>query len=172
MKFTMPKVGVEFENQPGIWKFHSDAVIDATPEEVFKVLADGPSWSVWHSPIRNVQWSSEPFDVGTTRTIDYGSTHIWEYFYAWEPNKRMAFCFEATSMPTFLQFIAATEDYSLERVEGTNQTLYKRLVCIEPSSFLRYGVCGVEENLRKSFEKTTIALQTCFKEKKFNSVIG
>jgi hypothetical protein len=171
MKFDLEKVGPEFENKPGIWKFYSDAVLDATPEQVFKVLEDGPSWSLWHPQIQNVEWSAKPFGVGTTRTIDYNSTHIWEYFYAWEPNKKMAFYFEATTIPVTLQFAAATEDYSLEPIEGTNQTLYKRLVCIEPSFLVRYLACGLEANLQKTFAESTTNLQTCFKEKKFDGVI-
>ena len=76
-------------------------------EAVWAALLDPVAWTEW-LPITKVTWtSSKPFAVGTTRTVEIGPQVVEETFFAWEEGKRMAFRFEASTLPVS----AAVEDY-------------------------------------------------------------
>lgn len=84
------------------------------PEMVWKALLDPVAWTEW-LPITKVTWTSpEPFGVGTTRTVEVGDQIIEETFFAWEEGRRMAFRFEASTLPVN----AAVEDYRVVPVDG------------------------------------------------------
>lgn len=77
---------------------------------VWASLLDGVAWTEW-LPITKVTWTSpEPFDVGTTRTVEIGKEIVEEVFFGWEDGRRMAFRFEASTLPVH----AAVEDYRIE----------------------------------------------------------
>ena len=81
---------------------------------VWAALLDGPAWTEW-LPLSKVTWTSpQPFSVGTTRIVEVGSEVIEETFFAWEDGRRMAFRFEASTLPVS----AAVEDYRLVDVDG------------------------------------------------------
>lgn len=81
---------------------------------VWKALLDPVAWTEW-LPITKVTWTSpEPFGVGTTRTVEIGNEIVEETFFAWEEGRRMAFRFEASTLPVS----AAVEDYRLVGVDG------------------------------------------------------
>jgi Polyketide cyclase / dehydrase and lipid transport len=69
-------------------------------EQLFATLEDGPSWSKWVPVIRDVTWTSpKPFAVGTTRTVTLlGGMSVDEVYWAWDPNRRMAFSVAATNI--------------------------------------------------------------------------
>ena len=50
--------------------------------------------------MREATWTSpKPFGKGTTRTVKMaGGIRIDEVFWAWEPNRRIGFCFAAASI--------------------------------------------------------------------------
>ena len=81
---------------------------------VWAALLDGPAWTEW-LPLTKVTWTSpRPFCVGATRTVNLDETEIDEVFFAWEEGRRMAFYFQASTLPVS----AAVEDYRVVEVPG------------------------------------------------------
>lgn len=165
MSYPTRKVGAEFE-KVATWTFDTCVVLDATPEVVFTVFENEHFWTLWHPQITSVIWTSEkPFQVGTTRTVQIGSTELKEYFYVWEPNKRFAFRFDATNKPTCMNVNAATEDYLLE-LTADGKTKFSRKVCIEPSFVVWCAGCLVRPDLQKMFDDAATNLQKFIADKK------
>lgn len=82
-------------------------VLKVPASAVWAALVDDRAWTEW-LPITRVVWTSpKPFGVGTTRTVEIGNQVVEETFFAWDEGARMAFRFEATSLPVS----AAVEDY-------------------------------------------------------------
>lgn len=106
-----------FEKAPR--KFCAEVTVNATPEQIFEVFEDAHAWTVWAPPIQKVEWTSpRPFGLGTTRTVYMSGGMVGaEEFIAWQPYKRMAFCFTEASMNSVARF---AEDYQLtENADGT-----------------------------------------------------
>lgn len=102
------QVGEEFlaaaKQQPG-----ARHVFPFPASIVWASLLDGAAWTQW-LPITKVTWTSpQPFGEGTTRTVEIGKETVEETFFAWEDGRRMAFRFEASTLP----ISAAVEDYTL-----------------------------------------------------------
>ena len=116
--------------------FRFEAILDATPERVFRVFEDPDSWPVWAGAIKKVTWTSpKPFQVGTTRDVDIiGGLTAHEHFFVWEPPYRMAFYFAGTNRPAVA---ALGEHYELEPLDGGRTRLTWR-VAYESRSFMRY----------------------------------
>lgn len=106
------KVGEEFLAGGGGSSITMDIPFPAAT--VFAALEDGDAWQAWMD--LNVNWTSpKPFGVGTTRTVSLANgAAIDEEFFAWEPGRRMAFCFVAGGLPVK----AFVEDYVLEDAPG------------------------------------------------------
>ncbi len=104
-------VGLEFLNTAK-YCYCTEEIITATPKQIFEVLEDPDSWTVWVPIIERVEWTSpKPFGVGTTRTVFMsGGAEAHEEFIAWVPGKRMAFCFSAMSQNMMESF---AEDYQV-----------------------------------------------------------
>ncbi len=85
--------------------------IPASAAATFASLEDPEAWPEWLDAITEVTWTSpKPFGVGTTRDIDMKLGDVSEYFYAWEPGRRMAFYFVSGKSPMFAAF---AEDYEV-----------------------------------------------------------
>ena len=83
--------------------------IDASADDLFRCLEDGPAWKEWLN--LDVEWTSEkPFGIGTTRTVTGPKMRIDEYFLVWEPGRQMNFRFDRTTLPVTV-FV---EDYLIE----------------------------------------------------------
>ncbi|MEM9654399.1 MAG: SRPBCC family protein [Actinomycetota bacterium] len=83
--------------------------IERPAEVVFRILKDGPAWKEWLGV--DVEWTSpEPFGVGTTRTVRGGGQVMEEYFIAWDEGSRMAFRFDASTLP----LTAFAEEWTVE----------------------------------------------------------
>ena len=69
-------------------------------EQLFATFEDEQSWPKWVPGMREAAWTSpKPFGKGTTRTVKMaGGIRIDELFWAWEPNRRIGFCFAAASI--------------------------------------------------------------------------
>ncbi len=77
---------------------------------VWASLLDADAWTRW-LPITKVTWTSPaPMGVGTTRTVEIGKEIVEEVFFGWEEGRRMAFRFDASTLP----IKAAVEDYVIE----------------------------------------------------------
>ena len=97
-------------------RYEATVEVAATPEQIFEIFEDAHAWTVWTLPITKVEWTSpKPFGVGTTRTVTMvGGLRGDEEFIAWEPGKRMAFCFTSFSTNTVRSF---AEDYQVTRLD-------------------------------------------------------
>jgi len=95
-------------------KYKASHRFDLPASAVWAALLDGPAWTEW-LPLTGVTWTSpQPFGVGTTRTVNVGDQAIDEVFFAWEEGRRMAFYFQASTLPVS----AAVEDYRVVEVPG------------------------------------------------------
>lgn len=104
-----------FLNAPA--RYEAQVEVRATPEKIFDIFEDADSWPRWAPPITNVEWtSSQPFHVGTTRTVSMiGGIVGEEEFSAWDRGKHMAFYFTRTNLPNVAAF---GEDYRVENLGG------------------------------------------------------
>ena len=118
-------------------KKHDDVAedfLDATPARnvikhifpfnrhvVWAALLDAETWTHW-LPIDKVTWTSpEPLSLGATRTLEIGKNRIDEYFFAWEDQRRMAFRFDASTLP----IIAFAEDYTLNDADNGCELVWR-----------------------------------------------
>ena len=149
-------VGLDFiEGAP--WRFENTVDLEATPEAVFDILADGESWPQWFDGIKRVAWTSpEPKGVGTTRTVTLTTMTAHEHFLAWERGRRFAFRFDGLSRPLWR---AGIEDYRLEAREG-NRTRFFYGVYLEPSLVLRLVSPIARARFTSMFREATEGLQT------------
>lgn len=133
MRFACEPIGLDFTARAR-WSFEHVVELDATPEAVFELFADGESWPRWFPGIRRVVWTGpEQKGVGTTRTVTLDSVTVYEHFLAWDPGRRFAFRFDAADRPLFR---AGLEDYVLEPLPGA-RTRFRYRVFLEPSWFVR-----------------------------------
>jgi carbon monoxide dehydrogenase subunit G len=133
MKFACRPVGLDFiESAP--LRFVNEVEINASPEEVFKVLADAESWPRFLKDAIKAEWTSpEPHGVGSTRTLILKGMTAQEHFIAWEPGKRFTFFVPEITAPLAR---AICEDYRLEPA-GRGKTRFTYVVACEPGLLLR-----------------------------------
>lgn len=133
MRFACRPVDLSFiETAP--LKFVNEVELDASPEQVFKVLEDEESWPKWFKEIVGIEWTSpKPFGVGTTRTAKLRGATVYEHFIAWDPGKRFTFRLAGASVPIARAFC---EDYRLEPT-GNGKTRFTYIVAIEPGLLLK-----------------------------------
>ncbi len=111
MTFSCEQVGLEFFDTAPT-RYHARQEIAATPDEVFAVFLDGPSWVKWALPITGIDWTSGfPIEVGSTRTVHMrGGLIGYEEFIAYDHGRRMAFRFNEASKGGIIAF---AEDYQV-----------------------------------------------------------
>lgn len=100
MAIPCENVGPEYFEETR-WCFSAHEIVLVTPQRVFEVFEDAPSWSRWAPPITNVEWTSPfPLQVGSTRTVTMvGGLVGYEEFIEWDPPHVMAFRFNEVSHP-------------------------------------------------------------------------
>jgi hypothetical protein len=129
---TVPceKVGPEYFDDAR-WCFGAHEIVSATPQRVFEVFEDAPSWSRWVPPITNVEWTSRfPLGVGSTRTVTMvGGLVGYEEFIEWDPPQTMAFRFNEISRPGVAAF---AEHYSVYDL-GDGRSLVEWRMAMTPA---------------------------------------
>ena len=155
-RFACRPVGLDFiDTAP--WRFENVVELDAAPERVFDVFADGESWPRWFEGIRHVEWTSpEPKGVGTTRTVTLNTATVFEHFLAWDRGRRFAFRFEGATAPLFR---AGVEDYRLEPIEGGGRTRFTYGVYLDPSLPVRLLSPITRNNFARMFRTGAQGLQ-------------
>ncbi len=131
------KVGLAFFDEAP-FRFEASVEVEAPPERVFDIFEDARSWPAWVPLIKRVEWTSpKPFGVGTTRTVTMvGGLVADEEFIAWEPGKRMAFYFRATSQKNLVAF---AEDYRVTDL-GNGRSRIAWRVAMEVSGLNRLAM--------------------------------
>lgn len=106
------RVGLDWLSQAST-VFVNSVDLACTPEELFGFLARADTWPRWASVITEVRYTSpEPYGVGTTRVVQMRGKIVGEEeFLAWEPARRLAFRFNASSTSALRAFL---EDYRIE----------------------------------------------------------
>ncbi len=149
MRFKCEPVGLDFIERAA-WRFENVVELDAAPEAVFDIFADGHSWPLWFNGIKHVEWTSpEPKGVGTTRTVTLTTMAVREHFLAWERGRRFAFRFEGSSLPLCR---AGIEDYRLEGL-GAGRTRFVYGVYLDPSPIVRLAGPIARAQLRWMFRQ-------------------
>ncbi len=156
MRFNCRPVGLDFI-EGAAYRFENVVELDAAPEAVFDIFADGESWPCWFDEIKRVVWTSpEPKGVGTTRTVTLTTMTVYEYFLAWERGRRFAFRFEGSSLPLCR---AGVEDYRLEDLGG-GRTRFLYGVYLEPSLVVRLAGPIARAQFSGMFRRATEGLRT------------
>lgn len=77
------------------------ALLPATPDRVFEVLADEAPWPEWLPNLQRSRWlTSEPHGVGSLRRVDLaGGFRGLEHVVGWEPGVRMTFFLSRANIP-------------------------------------------------------------------------
>ena len=126
MRFACRPVGLDFLEAAQL-KFVKEVEINASPGEVFNVLADADAWPRFLKDVIRTEWTSpEPHGVDSTRTIVLKGMTARERFIAWEPGKRFTFCIVEVTTPLAR---ALCEDYRLEPTVGGKTRLTYVLAC-------------------------------------------
>ena len=113
MWFDLEAVPLEFtESSP----FHIEtvAIIDATPERVFDILATGERQSEWFQDFVENRWTTAARGVGAEREVELKLFTVKERFLAWDRGKRLAFHIYGSTLPVTR---ATIEDMVLEAVD-------------------------------------------------------
>jgi ribosome-associated toxin RatA of RatAB toxin-antitoxin module len=134
-------------------------------EQLFAAFEDEAWWPKWVPGMREATWTSpKPFAKGTTRTVKMvGGHRIDEVFWAWEPNRRMAFSVSAVSIGWLSGFTEVYEVTPLSpgrcKLRWTLAMSFSgRLASIEPV-LGRLSPLNQKRLLRK-LERATRELQT------------
>jgi carbon monoxide dehydrogenase subunit G len=155
MRFSCRPVELDFITRAP-WRFENTVELDAPPERVFDVFADGESWPRWFAGILRVVWTGpEPKAVGTTRSVTLTSGTVYEHFLAWERGKRFAFRFEGADRPLFR---AGIEDYRLHDL-GNGRTRFNYGVYLEPTLLVRAFAPIAKLMFSRMFRRAALGLQ-------------
>lgn len=104
--YSCERVDADFvESAPFV--FSNSVSIPATPRVLFGILEEADAWPKWARVITRVEWTSPPpHGVGTTRTVHMlGGLVGEEEFLAWEPERHIAFRFNACSTKAIKAFV-------------------------------------------------------------------
>lgn len=97
-------------------QLRNEVVVEASPDELFAILADIEQWPRWFAEIQKGTWdSAPPHGVGSRRTVVLDDLCVREVFLAWEPGQRFAFTMSAGTLPLANWIV---EDYQIEPVDG------------------------------------------------------
>jgi len=132
MWFPLAPSGLDFLGTAP-FRFHNQARVPATPQQVFDVLADIDSWPRWFKDFKGATWTSPaPYGVGSTRDVKLLPLSVKERFLAWTPGERFAFTMEAITLPLVSQLM---EEWRLT-ADGAG-TVVEWTVCYRPTLLTR-----------------------------------
>lgn len=100
--------------------------MNVNARQLFACFEDGESWGQWVPVIKHVQWTSpRPFTVGTTRTVTLSlGIKLEEVFWAWEPERHVAFCITRASNGMLR---ALAESYQITPIDEHTCSLHWRM---------------------------------------------
>lgn len=128
------------------YSIRNEAILTATPEVVFDVLADPTAWPRWFDDILEVHWTTDPpHGVGSGRQVKLKQMTVRERFLAFERGRRFCFTVEAITLPLVKGLI---EDYQLEPFDEAKSRLVWT-VYYRPRTLLR----PIQGLIRPIFER-------------------
>ena len=114
-------------------RFENTALIDATPERVFRIWAEGEGQAEWFQDFVACRWTTAHRGVGAEREVQLKALTVKERFLAWEPGKRMTFHIYAITLPLLT---AMVEDMTFEPA-GDRATRFHWVVHYRPTTLMR-----------------------------------
>lgn len=123
--------------ETSLLRFDNSVTVPVAAPILWRILEDDHSWTVWAGVIDKVEWTSpQPFGLGTTRTVTMAKGLMvgWEKFIAWEPGKRMGFCFTEATMDGVDRF---AEDWHVTANSDQSCTV-RWVMCMEPRGFSKH----------------------------------
>jgi uncharacterized protein YndB with AHSA1/START domain len=112
--------------------------VSASPERVWKVLADASSWTEWFPTVRECRYTAGSGGVGSTRTVKVGPVRFHEEFIVWDEPTRWGFSVTSTSITVAA---AAVELVELT-VVGDDRTHVRYTQAVEPAGLGKLLLAG------------------------------
>jgi len=104
-------------------------MIDATPDVVWRQIADHHSWPEWFGGLSSVVVTGRAAGVGGRRRVFAGPVRFDEVFTVWEPGRHFAFAVTGSSVPG-LDWLA--ESITLEPVGAATLVQYRQGLAARP----------------------------------------
>ncbi len=134
--------------------FTVERTIPCSAAALFRSFEDPAAWKGWLD--LDVEWTCEkPYGVGATRTIGLNGNVADETFFAWEQDRRIAFRFDRSSLPTLQAF---AEDYVVTPVDA-NSCRFAWTVAATPRSLLRLLSFAIRPMLERQWSGYIDSLQ-------------
>jgi uncharacterized protein YndB with AHSA1/START domain len=156
MWFEMEQVPLDWADEAP-YSFHNEAVLEASPEEVFAIWADIDQWPRWFEDIERGAWTAGGDDpgVGSERVVHLEDMSVREYILAWEPGARFAFSITAATLPLANRIV---EDYRLAPA-GEGRSRFEWDVSFDLRWFVRPLGWAVRREFGAMFERATQSLR-------------
>lgn len=115
------------------FRIENGAIINASPERVFRILSEGEGMGEWFQDFVACRWTSpDPHGAGSTREVELKAMAVKERFLVWEPGERLVFTITAMKLPLVTRMV---EDMRLERLG--DRTRLRWSVHYTPSLLMR-----------------------------------
>lgn len=132
----------------------NEAIINASPERVFDILAAGENQSEWFQDFVENRWTSpEPYGVGSTREVELKIITVKERFLVWDRGKHLAFTITASTVPAVRRML---EEFHMEPVG--DRTRFRWTAHYTPSRLMRVVHPVMRIQFSKMFAVTTSKL--------------
>ena len=141
-----PPTGTFISTAP--WIFKVDTTIDLPVTDVWNILNDDGSWTIWQPEVAKIEWKDEVHrEHNSERVITFsdrlfnfllfGSVKLHEVFDDWERNKSLGLCIKGMNRPNLLTYKCFQEKFILETI-NENQCKLTRILAMEPGFFTKY----------------------------------
>jgi hypothetical protein len=105
VKAATPRTKAWAENEAQA-RIKYEQVLEATPEEIFNVLANTPTFAEWIPDLTSSSWLSEaPYGVGSTRRVGTKMGEIDSKIIAWTPAKEWGFTIITTPSSMLKEYV-------------------------------------------------------------------
>jgi len=124
--------------------------VNATPDEVWAVIADNERWPEWFPAAKQCRTTSaEAQGVGSTRWIHFDLFKVNERFVAWDPPHRWAFTLLDANLPGIISVV----EQALIEPAGDGKTVLTYVVAADVAPYIRPLVPVLRWRLGTLFKK-------------------
>jgi len=124
--------------------------VNATPDEVWAVLADNERWPEWFPAAKRCRTTSDQAQgVGSTRWIHFDLFKVNERFVAWDPPTRWAFTILDANLPGLVSVV----EQALIEPAADGKTVLTYVVAADVAPYMRPFVPALRRRLGELFTK-------------------
>lgn len=124
--------------------------VNATPDEVWAVLADNERWPEWFPAAKECRTTSDAAEgVGATRWIHVDVLKVNERFVAWDPPQRWAFTILDANLPGFVSMV----EQALIEPADEHRTVVTYVVAADLAPYMRPLIPFLRRRIGAMFEK-------------------